>query len=91
MDDYIQGHPGTEGDPWRAVTSVKFLHHQKANGFAAACGVWRHVLECGHVQDRTDSKAHVARARCWNCGDKLRAEAAEDLHGSPNPGGMEAS
>ena len=61
-------YPGVKNTgPWRIVTRIKFLRYQKAMGFAAACGLWRHYLECGHVQDRTDSKAHVKKARCWDC------------------------
>ena len=54
-------------DPWRKVLRVKFLYEQKAQGFAVACSLYRHYLECGHEQDRTTSRAHVKKVRCYLC------------------------
>lgn len=51
----------------RNVVSCVPAYKTKAKGFAPACTFWRLTFDCGHAEERPDSKAHVNRAKCKDC------------------------
>jgi len=57
-------------DPFRKVIRVHLIGQREKRGCIKATAVWRLLLECGHFLTRTESKAYVLKARCWECGDQ---------------------